>query len=57
MASGNSNGTPVTGDRDIKGDIVAKLDEKAFPSLKNFFEGLYTYVVGNDSTLRAIEII
>ena len=57
MASGNGKGTPVTGDRDIKGDIVAKLDEKAFPSLKNFFEGLRTCVVGNDGTLRAIEIM
>ena len=57
IASGNGNNTLVTGDYDIKGDIVAKLDEKAFPSLKNFFEGLRTCIVGNDGTLRAIEIM
>ncbi|KAK4031502.1 hypothetical protein C8A01DRAFT_42050 [Parachaetomium inaequale] len=50
---------PGAGDnlRDIKGDIIAKLDETAHPSLRNFFEGLRVEVVGGAATLNLIESI
>lgn len=43
------------GVRNVKSDIIAKLDETALPSLKNFFEGLLEEVVGGEATVGLIE--
>ncbi|KAH6632197.1 hypothetical protein F5144DRAFT_85647 [Chaetomium tenue] len=47
--------SPGTGTRGIKDDIIAKLDETALPSLKNFFEGLQVEVMGSEATVDLIE--
>lgn len=41
-------------ERDIKGDIVAGLDGKAFPNLKGFFETLQEPVKTNESVLKVL---